>query len=133
MKFSAAVLLAAAAGANAYYGSNVTVVTEVVDTYTTYCPGPTTITHGSKTYTVTEATTLTITDCPCTITKPVYTATSVYCHTCTETPVVQPPPTGGYTPVKPAPGKPTDVPASAGKAAALSGAGLVGVLAAFVL
>ena len=26
---------------------------------------------GNKTYTVTEATTLTITDCPCTLTKPV--------------------------------------------------------------
>lgn len=48
-------------------------VTEVVTAYTTYCPSPTTFAHGNKTYTVTSATTLTITDCPggCKITKPV--------------------------------------------------------------
>lgn len=40
--------------------------TETVSTYTTYCPVPTTVVQGTKTYTVTEATTLTITDCPCT-------------------------------------------------------------------
>jgi hypothetical protein len=51
---------------------HVTVTTEVVTAITTFCPGPTTITHGTKTYTVTEATTLTITDCPCTITHPVH-------------------------------------------------------------
>ncbi|KAK0383980.1 hypothetical protein NLU13_8069 [Sarocladium strictum] len=44
------------------------VVTTVVTAYTTYCPGPTSIVHGNKTITVTEATLLTITDCPCTIT-----------------------------------------------------------------
>ncbi|KAJ4155504.1 hypothetical protein LMH87_000744 [Akanthomyces muscarius] len=43
-----------------------TVVTETVDSYTTYCPGPTTITEGTHTYTVSKATTLTVTDCPCT-------------------------------------------------------------------
>lgn len=43
--------------------------TEVVTSYETYCPGPTTIVEGGNTYTVTEATTLTITDCPCTLTK----------------------------------------------------------------
>ncbi|MCJ1375542.1 hypothetical protein MMC20_006779 [Loxospora ochrophaea] len=45
--------------------------TEIVTAYTTYCPESTQITHGSQTYTVTEATTLTITNCPCTITHPV--------------------------------------------------------------
>ncbi|KAG9253078.1 uncharacterized protein F5Z01DRAFT_174070 [Emericellopsis atlantica] len=50
---------------------HVTYTTETVTAITTYCPGPTTITHGTKTYTVTEETTLTITDCPCTITTPV--------------------------------------------------------------
>ncbi|KAK2590864.1 hypothetical protein QQS21_011456, partial [Conoideocrella luteorostrata] len=45
----------------------VTTVTEVVDSYTTYCPGSTTFIQGSKTYTVTEATTMTVTDCPCTV------------------------------------------------------------------
>ncbi|RGP59316.1 putative sed1-abundant cell surface glyco [Fusarium longipes] len=43
--------------------------TEVVTAITTYCPEPTTLTHGNKTYTVTEPTTFTITDCPCTVTK----------------------------------------------------------------
>lgn len=39
-------------------------VTEVVTAYTTYCPEPTEITHAGETYTVSEATTLTITNCP---------------------------------------------------------------------
>lgn len=55
MKFSAAVVLSAAAGAMAGFArSNVTYVTEVVSEYVTYCPEPTTITHGDHTYTVTE-------------------------------------------------------------------------------
>lgn len=44
-------------------------VTETVTAYTTYCPIPTTFVQNSKTYTVTEPTTLTITDCPCTVVK----------------------------------------------------------------
>jgi hypothetical protein len=59
--------------------------TEVVTGYETYCPSATEITHGGKTYTVTEATTLTITDCPCTITKPV--ETPAYTPAPVETPV----------------------------------------------
>ncbi|KAM0453095.1 hypothetical protein ACHAPV_009210 [Trichoderma viride] len=51
--------------------SGATTVTEVVTSYTTYCPGSTTFTAGSSTYTVTEPTTLTITDCPCTLTHTV--------------------------------------------------------------
>lgn len=47
---------------------NVTTVTTVVAAITTWCPEPTLITHNQKTYTVTAATTLTITDCPCTLT-----------------------------------------------------------------
>jgi hypothetical protein len=39
-------------------------VTEVVTAYTTYCPEATEITHAGETYTVSEATTLTITNCP---------------------------------------------------------------------
>jgi hypothetical protein len=42
--------------------------TEVVTALTTYCPLATVLTHAGVTYTVTSATTLTITDCPCTIT-----------------------------------------------------------------
>lgn len=78
MKFSAAAVIVAVAGVSAH--SNVSYTTEVVTAYTTYCPAPTEITHGGKTYTITEATTLTITDCPCTITKPVITTSAVVCH-----------------------------------------------------
>jgi len=149
MKYSmVAVLAAAVAGAHAY-GKNVTIVTEVVDKYVTYCPEPTEITHGDKTYTVTEPGTVTITDCPCTITKPVVEETHEVCYDCpekpekpevpevpVETPTVLPPaPTGGVTQT-PTGGAPEPVPtAGAGKAAALSGAGLAGVvgLAAFIL
>lgn len=67
--FAAAAALVGAASAMQY--SNVTYTTEVVTAYTTYCPAATQITQNGKTYTATEATTLTITDCPCTITKPV--------------------------------------------------------------
>lgn len=79
MKFSATIL-AAATAVSAHYAGNVTYTTEVVTAYTTYCPEPTTLTHGDKTYTITEATTLTITDCPCTISKPVLTTSAVECH-----------------------------------------------------
>ncbi|KAG8423066.1 hypothetical protein J3459_009783 [Metarhizium acridum] len=50
---------------------HVVYTTEVVTALTTYCPAPTVLTQGTKTYTVTSATTLTITDCPCTISKTV--------------------------------------------------------------
>ncbi|KAF4976275.1 hypothetical protein FZEAL_7043 [Fusarium zealandicum] len=68
-------LVLGAAKASPYYkfpvNSTTIYTTQVVTAITTYCPGPTTLTHGDNTYTVTEATTLTITDCPCTISKPV--------------------------------------------------------------
>lgn len=52
MKASVAAVLAVAAGASAW--ENVTYTTEVVTAVTTYCPGPTEITHGGTTYTITE-------------------------------------------------------------------------------
>jgi hypothetical protein len=52
MKFSAAAVLAVAAGVNAF--QNVTYTTEVVTAVTTYCPEPTEITYGGTTYTITE-------------------------------------------------------------------------------
>ncbi|CCE32412.1 CCG-6 clock-controlled protein 6 (ccg-6) [Claviceps purpurea 20.1] len=146
MKYATA-LIAAAVGAQAWSSKNGTqVVTEVVDQYVTYCPGPTHITHGDKVYTVTKPTTLTITNCPCTITRPVVSTSAVVCHTCTAAPsnpantepaatVPAPAPTGGLV-MTPTKGQPSTVPtAGAGKAAALSGAGLAGIvgLAAFVL
>ncbi|KAF4450822.1 cell wall glyco, partial [Fusarium albosuccineum] len=66
-------LLVGAAQASPYgygNGNGTHYTTEVVTAVTTYCPGPTTLTYDDKTYTITEATTLTITDCPCTIAKP---------------------------------------------------------------
>ncbi|PRT55494.1 hypothetical protein B9G98_03114 [Wickerhamiella sorbophila] len=61
-------------------------VTTVVTAFTTYCPEPTTLCPGNgKCYTVTEPTTLTVTDCPCTIpeeretTTTVVTAITTYC------------------------------------------------------
>jgi hypothetical protein len=87
MRFSTAVAASAAfvAGANAWGNSTGLVyTTEVMTAYTTYCPEATQITHGGVTYTVTEATTLTITNCPCTVTKPV---SSAVVTSCTSTPV----------------------------------------------
>ena len=94
MKFAAAVIFAGVAAAGIIQvpknGTHSEVyTTEVVTAFTTYCPEATTFSHGGVTYTVTEvrsvvttvypqqlltenqATTLTITNCPCTITKPV--------------------------------------------------------------
>lgn len=58
---------------SAYNGSAPAWTTEVVTALTTYCPDATTLTHAGVTYTVSSATTLTITSCPggCTVTKPV--------------------------------------------------------------
>ncbi|KAK9450342.1 uncharacterized protein V1518DRAFT_205001 [Limtongia smithiae] len=93
MKFtaviSAAVLLAGAAQAAFTNGTSTTLMydvttTEVVTEYTTYCPYATTFTEGNSTYTVTEATTLTITNCPCTRTSTYTTSTVTVCP-CTKT------------------------------------------------
>ncbi|TVY27862.1 Cell wall protein [Lachnellula hyalina] len=69
---------------------NATVTTEVVTAITTFCPEATTIVQNGVTYTATASETLTITDCPCTLTKPVAKPTTV--------PVVAAP-TGGIPPV----------------------------------
>ncbi|KAK3301361.1 uncharacterized protein B0H64DRAFT_36626 [Chaetomium fimeti] len=149
MKF--ATVLALAAGAMAFKNETVSYTTEVVTAVTTFCPGPTEVTYGQSTYTITEATTLTISDCPCTIKVPVTTISSVVCNNCppvyhnsTSAPAV---PTSHSTAIgtvtKPAPTVPTGTgsgtppieTAGAGRAAVLSGGALAGVLglAAFVL
>jgi len=71
MKYSFAALAFAATGALAGYDNGTVYTTQIVTALTTYCPAATQITHNGQTYTITEATTLTITDCPCTLTKPV--------------------------------------------------------------
>ncbi|KYK60414.1 hypothetical protein DCS_01551 [Drechmeria coniospora] len=182
MKFTAAAVLAAAAGATAHYASNVTYVTEVVNSYVTYCPSPTILVHGSKTYHVStvrlvypppsrpapesrrpavisrpwpslprepklteklQPGTVTITDCPCTISKPVIPTTAVVCHNCAPgyknvtvpaKPTVVPTPVGTGSPIPPKEPAPIAT-AGAAKAVALTGAGLAGIvgLAAFIL
>ncbi|KAH7119137.1 hypothetical protein B0J11DRAFT_86270 [Dendryphion nanum] len=50
-----------------------TYVTRTTTALTTYCPGPTQVVQDGVTYTVTTATTLTITNCKCTVVEPVTT------------------------------------------------------------
>ena len=94
MKFATAAIFAGIATASVYQpppvngtGWGDVWTTEVVTAFTTYCPAATTFEHGGVTYTVTEvgflnatvypqqqltltqATTFTVTNCPCTITK----------------------------------------------------------------
>jgi hypothetical protein len=133
MKFIVASVLAFAAGAMAYPG-NVTVVTEVVESYVTYCPSPTTITYGTNTITVTEPTTITITDCPCTVTKPVITTSSTICHDCPGNNSTMPtlPPSIPTTVPLPPPTTPTDAvptgtPPPTGAAAKVGLSGLAGL------
>ncbi|KAH0347621.1 hypothetical protein KCU81_g3484, partial [Aureobasidium melanogenum] len=77
-------VLALAASASAAYingtaPANGTVyTTEVVTAYTTVCPAATSgayvTTINSKAYTISSATTITVTDCPCTLVKPMATS-----------------------------------------------------------
>lgn len=103
--------------------------TKVVTELTTYCPSATEVTYGTKTYTVTEATTLTITDCPCTVIEtPSYTPappSPVYpTYPVNGTTVVPVYPTGtGVSPTTTAPPEFTG-------AAAKVGAGVMAVVAA---
>jgi hypothetical protein len=132
-----AAITALAATVSASYNATVVYTTEVVTDYTTVCPASTEISFNGVTYTATESTTLTITNCPCTIVKPVttssvvaptsapvYSNTTVAATTAASTKVV------GTTSVKAsASATPSTITASgANKAFALSGASLAGVL-----
>ncbi|KAI1199633.1 hypothetical protein F5X97DRAFT_113770 [Nemania serpens] len=158
MKFAIAVaafVAGVSAGYPAYSAApNVTYTTQVVTSYETYCPGPTQITYGTNTYSVTEATTLTITDCPCTVSVPVYTTSSVIYSTCSSSSSSAPAyptftvpvyPSSNYTAVYPTTTPaavpttggvyPTTTPsvtaiptAGAGKVAAFSGAAFAGLM-----
>ncbi|KYG49221.1 hypothetical protein M433DRAFT_131476 [Acidomyces richmondensis BFW] len=57
--------------ANATSTAEASWTTEVVSRFTTYCSHATSFSMGNHTYTASSATTMTITNCPCTITKPV--------------------------------------------------------------
>jgi len=151
MQFSVVALAALAATASANYNGSVVYTTEVHTAYTTVCPAATELTFNGQTYTVTESTTLTITNCPCTVVKPVTTSSVVYCNTCAPTsapvytnattaaPTVAPTTTKGSvgTTVVPT-SKPSSTPitaSSGNKAFALSGVSLAGLLglAAYLL
>lgn len=86
MKSSVFAFAALVAGVSAYandsMATSVYYLTTTVTALTTYCPGPTVLTHGSLTSTITEATTVTITDCPCTAVIPITVSSSVACATC---------------------------------------------------
>ncbi|KAF4549951.1 Hypothetical protein D9617_19g102560 [Elsinoe fawcettii] len=49
-------------------------VTEVVSSFTTYCPAATTLNYNGQQYVATGPTVLTITNCPCTVTRAVSSA-----------------------------------------------------------
>jgi len=67
--------LAAVAKASVYYGNDTVVYTTyTTDFFTTVCPSATQFTYGSQVYTATASETITITDCPCTLSKPVTSA-----------------------------------------------------------
>jgi hypothetical protein len=152
MQFTTLLVAASAlvAGASASYNGSVVYTTEVHTAYTTVCPEATQLSFNGQTYTVSESTTLTITNCPCTIVKPVTTYSSVYCSTCPSSapvyvnstvPAATPAPTTTPAAVGTgaAGGVPTSSPApftgSANKAFVASGAGLAGLLglAAYIL
>jgi len=145
MQFSVVALAALAATASAWSNDTVVYTTEVHTAYTTYCPASTQLTFNGITYTVTASQTLTITNCPCTIVKPVTTSAvvkpspPVYANTtvpATTTPVATKTPVG-TTSVKsnPSPTPSTITASGANKAFVLSGASLAGLLgvAAYLL
>ncbi|KAF2746895.1 hypothetical protein M011DRAFT_468182 [Sporormia fimetaria CBS 119925] len=123
--------------------------TVTVSEYTTYCPGPTEITQGTKTYTVTESTTLTITDCPCTITKtpevpyptetltpevPEYPTSHVpqVPHYPTANSTVAPPPAGTGYPSEPSASAPSEEFPGAASQMGVGLLAVIGALAAFL-
>ncbi|KAI1657913.1 hypothetical protein F4813DRAFT_64024 [Daldinia decipiens] len=98
-----------------YYNTTVP-TTVVVPQFTTVCPEATTMSYNGVQYTVTKGETITVTDCPCTISTAVQTLTSSLCPPgVTPTAVAPAVPTGMPYPAEtPAPGTP-GVPAVPGK------------------
>ncbi|KAI1650603.1 uncharacterized protein F4817DRAFT_236899 [Daldinia loculata] len=97
-----------------YYNTTVP-TTVVVPQFTTVCPEATTLSYNGVQYTVTKGETVTVTNCPCTISTAVHTLTSSLCPPgVTPTAVVPAVPTGIPHPAEtPAPGTP-GVPAPPG-------------------
>jgi len=154
MQYSVAAVIALAAStasAAAYTNGTVVYTTEVHTAYTTVCPASTQLTFNGVTYTATASTTLTITNCPCTIVKPVTTsavvvapsAAPVYPNgtapaatTPASSPASTPVVVGTASAKTSATATPSTITASGGnKAFAFSGASLAGLLglAAYIL
>jgi len=153
MQYSAAAVLAlaaASASAGAVNGTGAVVYTTSVYTaYTTVCPASTQLTFNGVTYTASSATTLTITNCPCTVVKPVSTAavapsSALYVNgttaatTAVSTPAKTTSAAVGTTSGKASPSASSTAPITASggnKAFAFSGASLAGLLglAAYIL
>jgi len=138
MQFTTVAAVAALATVASAWATNETVIytTEVHTAYTTVCPASTELTFNGVTYTATESTTLTITNCPCTIVKPITTSSvvaptsaPVYANTTTTAAAKT---SVGTTSVKAsATATPSTITASgADKAMAFSGLSLAGLLAA---
>ncbi|KAL2811195.1 hypothetical protein BJX63DRAFT_287758 [Aspergillus granulosus] len=110
MKFSfAAVAAFLAVGAVAHGADSEEYTTVVVTEYTTYCPKSTTLTAGTETIPVETPGTITLSNGPYTITRPLLTTTITRCKACSSTAVPTP-----STPVIPTsvpviPSAPTDV------------------------
>lgn len=147
---AAVIALAAASASAGYTNGTVVFTTEVHTAYTTVCPVATQVTFNGVTYTATASQTLTITNCPCTVVKPVTTSSVVAPSPAPVYPVNATTPVAPVVPVTPttavgtvAVAKPTTPAASpspitasgAGKSFAVSGAALAGLLgvAAYIL
>lgn len=157
MQYSITALAALVAGAAASYNGTVAYTTEVHTAYTTVCPASTQLTFNGVTYTATASTVLTITNCPCTIVKPVttssvvattpavpvVTSSAVPVYSNSTTPAAPVVPVTSATPTKAAVGTTsakttattTPFTGAANKAMTASGAGLAGLigLAAYIL
>jgi hypothetical protein len=128
--FKLAVLAGLAASVSAWH--NETWVTTTVDVFTTVCPHATHLTFNGVTYTATESETITITNCPCTLSylkpantpcpspSPVYANTTKHAFG----------PAGTSSPVTAPVATKHALTGAANRAAAGSAAGLAGLLVA---
>lgn len=144
--FAAALSVVAVSASYGYENKTEITTTEVVTQYTTYCPYATTIVENNHTYIVTEATTLTISHCPCTRTLTYTTVTETHCpggcHKPTDSPTYPnvtvttyappPPPPTGYPTVVPNVTAPPVPPPSEGGAVSNQATVVGGALAALV-
>ncbi|KAI9642766.1 hypothetical protein NHQ30_008498 [Ciborinia camelliae] len=95
MQFSTIAIISAFAAAVSATGNHsvsatasdpVVWVTDIVTQYTTFCPAATALEYNGITYTAKANETITITNCPCTVSKPVYTTSVVECNGCSANP-----------------------------------------------